>query len=420
MKKVLIITYYWYPAGGSGVQRWLKFAKYLRDFNIEPVIYTVKNPKYDFVDTSLLSDIPKGITILKHPIFEPNRFLKKKESTGFLNENPSFLGKIKQYIRANYFVPDARSLWVRPSVNYLKKYLLNHPDVTTVISTGPPHSMHLIALQLKRKLSIQWIADFRDPWTDIDYFHKLPFTKKTIKKHHLLEKEVLKNADRVVVVGDSMKKKYQKISNKVVTITNGYDTGVVTEKIPLDVKCTLTHIGLMNADRNPPILWKAIRELCDKNRDFKRDFQLQLIGSVDVSVKKSVKQYGLEKNVKFISYISYEKVQRYQKASQILLLIVNNVPNAKGIITGKIFEYLQAKRPILAIAPVDGDLANILIETNSGDVVNFDSKNGLKEILFQYYTHYKQGHLQTISKNIERYHRKNLTKQLSEIIYKLK
>tara|TARA_B110000114_G_scaffold92285_1_gene97358 strand:+ start:394 stop:1020 length:627 start_codon:yes stop_codon:yes gene_type:complete len=199
-KKVLIITYYWPPAGGSGVQRWLKFSKYLRGFDIEPVIYTIDNPSYPILDKSSESEIPKDLEILKQAIFEPNSMLSffgrnnKKESAGFLNPNPTFLGKIVQYIRANYFIPDARKFWIQPSVNFLSNYLENN-HIDAIITTGPPHSMHLIGLELKKKLGIKWISDFRDPWTEIDYFQQLPLTKKATKKHQDLEQEVLINSD---------------------------------------------------------------------------------------------------------------------------------------------------------------------------------------------------------------------------------
>ncbi|VAW26277.1 TPR/glycosyl transferase domain protein, partial [hydrothermal vent metagenome] len=195
MKKALIITYYWPPAGGSGVQRWLKFVKYFRDFGIEPIVFTVKNPHYQILDKSLAKEIPKGIEILKQPIWEPNNivsfFVKKNnETVGFLNPNPSFFGKLAQYIRANYFIPDARKFWIKPSVKYLKNYLSKN-EIDVIITTGPPHSTHLIGLKLKQKLAVKWIADFRDPWTEIDYFHQLPLTKKSIIKHKYLERRVL-------------------------------------------------------------------------------------------------------------------------------------------------------------------------------------------------------------------------------------
>ncbi|RBW61282.1 glycosyl transferase family 1 [Tenacibaculum sp. E3R01] len=419
--KVLIVTYYWVPAGGSGVQRWLKFVKYLRSFGIEPVIYTVENPNYPLVDTSLCIDIPENIEIIKSPILEPNnllsRFKKKgsKTSAGFLNPNPTFFGKILQYIRANYFIPDARKFWVKPSVKKLKNYLKEN-TVDILITTGPPHSMHLIGLQLKKELGIKWVADFRDPWTDIDYFHQLPLTKKSIKKHHKLEKEVLKKADATLVIGKTMKENYCDYSNKIYVVTNGYDNEEdQKEKINLDETFSITHIGLMNADRNPKILWEVLDEICKENVQFSNDLEIKLIGKVAKEIDETLEKYSF-KGVKKINYVPHNEVLNYQKKSQILLLAVNNVPSAKGIITGKIFEYLQAKRPILAIGPENGDLAEILNVTNSGDIVSFDNKRKLKIIITNLYNSYKAQNLTVDSKDIGKFHRQELTRQLTEIL----
>jgi len=423
MKKALIITYYWPPAGGSGVQRWLKFVKYFRDFGIEPIVYTVENPNYPIVDESLAKDIPEGLEILKQPIWEPNNLFaffgkKKTESAGFINPNPSLFGKILQYIRANYFIPDARKFWVKPSTKYLKKYLKLH-KVDVVITTGPPHSMHLIGLNLKKELSIKWLADFRDPWTEIDYFHQLPLTKKAIKKHQFLEKEVLKNADAVLVVGKTMREKFSKFNSNAVTITNGFDGEISETSVELDTKFTVTHIGLMNADRNPKMLWEVLSEIASENKEFSTDIELKLIGKADASVIADISKYQLSKNVKVIDYMTHDKVMEFQKKSQVLLLIVNNVPSANGIITGKIFEYLVAKRPILAIAPLNGDLAEIISETNSGLVVDFEDKHALKIAILDLYTKFKQGNLTVESKNIGQFHRKELTRKVSELINKI-
>ncbi|WP_456378796.1 glycosyltransferase [Lutibacter sp.] len=420
MKKALIITYYWPPAGGSGVQRWLKFVKYFRDFNIEPVVYTVKNPKYPLEDKSLFEDIPTAVEILKQPIWEPNNLFKifnknKTESAGFLNPNPSFFGKLAQYIRANYFIPDARKFWIQPSVSYLKKYLKKN-KIDVVITTGPPHSTHLIGLNLKKQLPIKWIADFRDPWTEIDYFHQLPLTKRAIKKHYSLEKKVLNTANVVLVVGNTMREKYSTFNKNVITITNGFDGIVQDMAIKLDTKFTITHIGLLNADRNPTMLWEVLAEISTENKEFSTDFELKLIGKVDNLVVEDVSKYKLTKNVEFISYVPHTKVIEFQKKSQVLLLIVNNVPSANQIITGKIFEYLMAKRPILAIAPKHGDLAEIVNTTNSGFVVDFNEKKQLKKTILDLYSKFKQGKLEVNSKNIEQFHRRELTKKVSEII----
>ncbi|QXP74221.1 glycosyltransferase family 4 protein [Tenacibaculum sp. AHE15PA] len=419
--KVLIITYYWIPAGGSGVQRWLKFVKYLRDFNIEPVVYTVDEAKYPIIDESLANDVPKDIEVIKKGIWEPNDLLsifKKKEtktSAGFLNPNPTFFGKILQYVRANYFIPDARKYWVKPSVKYLEKYLTEN-KIDAIITTGPPHSLHLIGLHLKKKTNAKWISDFRDPWTDIDYFHQLPLTKKAIKKHHQLEKEVLKNADASLVVGKTMKANYEVFSDNIHVVTNGYDVDENTNnQTVLDSKFSITHIGLMNADRNPKTLWKALAELSEENTDFKNDLEIKLIGKLSDDVVADLKKYDF-KNVTRINYVPHKEVQQYQRASQVLLLAVNKVPSAKGIITGKIFEYLQAKRPILAIGPEDGDLAEILAKTNAGSIVDFNEKEQLKKTVSDLYKKYQQNSLEVSSVNIEQYHRKELTKQLSVIL----
>ena len=420
MKKALIITYYWPPAGGSGVQRWLKFVKYFRDFSIEPIVYTVENPNYPIEDESLLKDIPENLEILRQPIWEPNNLFaifgkNKTESAGFLNPNPSLFGKLLQYIRANYFIPDARKFWVKPSVKYLKKYLKEN-NVDVVITTGPPHSMHLIGLNLKKQLNIKWIADFRDPWTEIDYFHQLPLTKRAIKKHHSLEAQVLKNADAVLVVGNTMKENYLKFNKNTITITNGFDGEISDAKIELDAKFTMTHIGLMNADRNPKMLWEVLVEIVNENKDFKADFELKLIGKIDTSVEKDILNHKLVENVSFINYVAHNQVIEFQKKSQVLLLLVNNIPSANQIITGKIFEYLMVRRPILAIAPINGDLAEILNITNSGFVVDFNKKDQLKKIILDLYSKFKKGNLLVDSKNIAQFHRRELTQKVSDII----
>ena len=422
-KKVLIITYYWPPAGGSGVQRWLKFSKYLRGFDIEPVIYTIDNPSYPILDKSSESEIAKDLEILKQAIFEPNSMLSffgrnnKKESAGFLNPNPTFLGKIVQYIRANYFIPDARKFWIEPSVNFLSNYLENN-HIDAIITTGPPHSMHLIGLELKKKLGIKWISDFRDPWTEIDYFQQLPLTKKATKKHQDLEQEVLIKSDMVVVVGETMKEKFLQHTKRIEVLTNGFDSNENSLTQELDQKFSITHVGLMNSDRNPTILWEVLNEISNTNPNFKNDLRIKLIGKIDDAVIQDLKVFD-HNTIETIPYLDHKDVSKYQASSQVLLLSINEVPSAKGIITGKIFEYLQAKRPILAIGPEDGDAAMILKNTNAGTIIGFKNKTVLKATILNLYKDYKEGVLFVKSINIEQYHRKNITSQLAEVIKKV-
>ncbi len=416
--KVLILTYYFPPAGGSGVQRWLKFVKYLPQFGVKPIVYTVKNAKYPILDNSLEKELPKNITILKQPIFEPNNFIKSnaKKSTGFLQEKPSISAKIMQYIRAHYFIPDARKFWIKPSVKYLSDYLKNNP-VDVIITTGPPHSVHLIGLALKKKFNIPWIADFRDPWTNIDYFHKLPLTKKAKKKHFKLEKEVLTNATKIIVVGKTMQEEFLPYNNNTVVIENGYDDFTLNSPTVKDKKFSLLHIGLLNQDRNHIAFWEALQELSEEIPTFKHDLEIKLIGKVCKEAINEIKKNNLTNNLTLTDYIPHIEVVNYQKSAQVLLLFVNNTPNAKGIITGKIFEYLQAKRPILAIAPTNGDLAEIITKTQSGIVVNFNDKQNIKKALISYYRKYQKNTLNICPKNIDKYHRKELTKKLTEVVF---
>lgn len=419
--KALILTYYFPPSGGSGVQRWLKFVKYLQNFGIEPIVYTVKNANYPIVDTSLEKELPKDITILKQPIFEPNNFIKSnaKKSSGFLPEKASLIDKTLQFIRANYFIPDARKFWIKPSVSYLTDYIKKNP-VDVIITTGPPHSVHLIGLALKKKFKIPWIADFRDPWTNIDYFHKLPLTKKAKNKHFQLEKEVLTNADKVIVVGKSMQKEFLKHNKNTIVIENGYDDFKENFQFTKDKKFSLLHIGLLNQDRNHPVLWQALQEISKEIPEFKNDLEIKLIGKVCQEAIQEIEKKQLKENLNLIDYIPHHEVIKHQKSAQVLLLLVNNTPNAKGIITGKIFEYLQAKRPILAIAPTDGDLAEIIQQTNSGIVADFNDKQSIKKAIISSYLKYKNNTLTICPKNIEQYHRKALTKKLADEIISLK
>ncbi len=422
--KVLIITYYWPPAGGAGVQRWLKFTKYLRDFDIEPVIFTAENANYPITDPSLEKDIPNDVEVIKCPIFEPNNLLarfkkgKVQKSAGFLDENPSFLSKVVVYIRANYFIPDARMFWIKPSVKKLKKYLSEN-SIDAIITTGPPHSLHMIGYHLKKQLKINWIADFRDPWTGIDYFHLLPLSKYAKNKHFRLEDKVFKNADKVIMVSKSSKDKYTNQAKSIEVITNGYDTDEIKSNLVLDTKFSISHIGSMNSARNPKLLWKVLSELSEYNNEFANDLQIRLIGKLDEKIiKEELERYNF-KDVQQIDYIPHQEAKKYQKQSQVLLLVVNDTPNAKEIVTGKVFEYMQAKRPIIAIGPEDGDLAAILNETNSGNTFDYKNEKDLKEEIENLYKKYKLGNLNTVASNVEKYHRRELTKNLSIIIKEL-
>lgn len=425
-KKVLIITYYWPPAGGPGVQRWLKFVKYLPEFGVEPIVYCPYNPIYPQVDESLLDEVPENITILKQPIREPYKlanFFSKQSKTiskGIIpeNEKQGLLQKAMLYIRGNFFIPDARKGWVKPSFKYLSTYISDF-DIDTIITTGPPHSLHLIGLKLKEKYSdLNWIADFRDPWTTIGYHKQLKLTKASKKKHKILEKAVLNCANQILVTSNNTKKEFEAITNNPITvITNGYDNENI-ESVPLDKAFTFSHIGSLLSKRNPENLWKIFKELINENEAFKKAFKLVLVGSVSDTILKSIAAYGLTNFLDNVGYVSHKESIKYQKKSQVLLLIEIDSIDTKAIIPGKLFEYMASQRPILAIGPKDTDVERILKSTNSGSYFNYNSDNDLKNEILKHFEAFKHNNLKVNAIGLEQYSRKNLTRELSKVILK--
>ncbi|MCF8302380.1 MAG: glycosyltransferase family 4 protein [Bacteroidales bacterium] len=428
MKKVLIITYYWPPSGGAGVQRWLKFVKYLRDFGWEPVVYTPKNPEYPAIDHSFEKDIPKNIEVIKRPITEPyslyKRFsgLKKEEriSAGFASEKekPKVTENLSVWLRGNFFIPDARMLWIKPSVRFLRKYLKNHP-VDAIVSTGPPHSMHRIARKLKHKLNIPWLADFRDPWTNIDFYNDLRLTKWADRKHQRQEKEVLQEADKVVVISPFMKKEFLQIHHREYeVVTNGFDEDDLAfdKTFQTDEKFSMAHIGTMTYSRNPISLWLSLQELVEEKPGFKEKLEIKLAGSIDHSVMNALKDHHLDRFVNKLPYLPHDKVVEIQRISQVLLLAINDTPNAKGILPGKFFEYLASGRPILCIGPGDGDAASIIKQTNTGRIAGYAEKVRIKKHIDDIFNDFQSNKLAAKGTAIEQFSRKKLTGKMASLL----
>ncbi|WP_425557260.1 glycosyltransferase family 4 protein [Flavobacterium lindanitolerans] len=426
MKKVLIITYYWPPAGGPGVQRWLKFVKYLPDFGIQPVVYIPENPTYPILDEELVSEVSDKAIILKKKIFEPYGFASifsrkktKKISSGIIpnQKKQSLLEKLFLWIRGNVFIPDARVFWVKPSVLFLEKYIREN-EIDTIITSGPPHSLHLIGLALKERTKAYWIADFRDPWTTIGYHNKLKLSASAAKKHKELESIVLNEADQILVTSQTTKKEFEVLTTKPIEIiTNGFDVEKVARQ-PLDEKFSIAHIGSFLSERNPRILWKCLKEIIKENPDFKKDFELKLIGAVSQEVLDALAEFRLNSYVNNLGYVSHKTAVEHQKKSQVLLLVEINSEDTKSIIPGKLFEYMASERPILAIGPEGSDFASIIKETNTGAFFHYDEFDALKERILAYYAAYKEDNLKTYAVGLQQYSRKSLTEKLSKIIRK--
>jgi glycosyltransferase involved in cell wall biosynthesis len=432
VKKALVITYYWPPAGGAGVQRWLKFVKYMRTFGWEPVVYTAENGEMPVVDESLQKDVPPGVTVLRTPIWEPYSIYKKfigrkkddRVNAAFLNEGrkTGITEKISVWIRGNFFIPDSRRFWIRPSVNYLSQWLRDNP-VDVIISTGPPHSMHLIAAGLKKRFpGTPWVADFRDPWTNIDFYEQLMLTPVADATHRRMERRVLLQADRVVSVGTMMSSQFVSIykaaggrtPEKFNVIPNGYDAADASRaEVTKDTKFSIAHVGTLVKDRNPEVLWEVLQQLVSRDNEFAARLEIKLVGKVDVFVKERIAHYGLQKFLRLIPYMPHDEVIVEQQRSHVLLLLVNRTNNAQGILTGKFFEYMASGVPVLGIGPEDGDAAKIIAQTGTGVMCGFDNAERTAKSLLGFFHGNGQERNEV---EVRRYSREQLTKNLCEML----
>ncbi|RIV45912.1 glycosyltransferase [Flagellimonas pelagia] len=422
MQRILVIAYYWPPAGGPGVQRWLKFVKYLPEFGYEPLIYVPENPSYPITDRNLEKEIPTTVQILKQPIKEPYGWaalLSKKKtktiSSGIIQDkNPSLAERILLWIRGNFFIPDARKGWVKPSIHFLAKVIADE-GIQTIVTTGPPHSLHLIGLGLKRKYDIHWIADFRDPWTSIGYHKKLRLMSWAAKKHESLEKEVLVSADKIIVTSQTTRREFEAITPKPIkVITNGFDEHLAPKE--LDQDFTISHLGSLLTGRNPLGLWQAIKELIAENETFQKALKIKLAGVISEEVQKSLQSFGLDTFVQQLGYLPHDQVTEIMQSSQVLLLLEIDSEETKGIIPGKLFEYLNAKRPILAIGPKDWEAGSMVKELEAGKFLQHSDVSSLKNVLLDWFNQYQEGKLECHSVGIEQYHRRALTESLAKFI----
>jgi len=423
MKKVLIISYYWPPAGGSGVQRWLKFVKYLPKNNWKPIIYTPENPYFEIKDEKLLSNVPVEAEIWKTEIWEPYALKdklfgkgNKSQSAGVISNKNSLKNKVLNWIRGNIFIPDPKVYWVKSSVRFLKKKI-KAEGIQHIITTGPPHSMHLIGLDLKtQNTELKWIADFRDPWSELDLLDEFHLSKSSRDKHKRLEREVLQMADVILTVSESWVNDLKRLGAKnVALITNGYDSTDFDLKPKKTDKFIIGHYGLLNHLRDPRNLWKTLNKLCEDNKELNSKLEIHLSGNIDAEVITKIKSYTyLKGKVKELSYLSHAQVlQEYNEVSVLLLLLFNS-DAGKGNYPGKIFEYFAAQKPILAFGPSESDARNLLLTTNSGKYFSYDDANLRDTILglFKNDTRFD-------FKNMEHFSREKLTQVLSELLNKL-
>ena len=427
-KKVLIITYYWPPSGGSGVQRWLKFAKYLPQFGWTPYVLTPENPSFTIKDESLVKDIPIGVTVTKLPIWEPydlffwfSGWLGKKEmkQSDFVpTGKKSPFQKLSTWIRGNFFIPDARVCWVKPASRFLETFIKNQ-DIQTVITTGPPHSMHLIGLRLKKNNPwLKWIADFRDPWSEWDLLDALSLSSGSRKKHKKLECQVLIAADKVITIAPYHVQRLESLSGrKVDLITNGFDEddfrGINKIKT---ARFTIRHVGIVDELRDPRPVMEALLELCSADADFAGHVGVEFIGNVNSAFKEYVTSIpALNAFTSFVDYLPHQQLLRLYGETDLQLLILAHTAIAPGNLPGKFFEYLASGNPILALGPVQGDAGDVLRQTQAGEIFERSDKEGIKSGLITFYSNWKN-RVEANQRNITSLSRSNLTAKLVSIL----
>jgi glycosyltransferase involved in cell wall biosynthesis len=415
---VLIITYYWPPSGGAGVQRWLKFAKYLPEYGWQPIILTVDQEyaSYPQRDESLLSEVNPACLVYTTKSFELYNLYKfisgKKEVPygGFANETrESFFQKASKFLRGNFLVPDPRRGWNKYALGKAIE-LIREFNIDTVVTTSPPHSTQLIGLKLKQEFNTRWIADLRDPWTDIYYYNQFKHTALARKIDQKYEREVVENADLLITVSEDVKRIFAGKSNlpiaaKTMVIPNGFDEDDFRiSNIPSESKKIITYSGTISDAYDVDGFLEALSGIDQKLRS---QLLIRFVGKVPASIEAKFRSTGLD--LELVGYVDHPKSIEYLLRSDLLLLVIPKVKNNQGILTGKFFEYLASKKPILAIGPTDGDLTGIIQETESGKLFDYSDIDGMKTFLESVFNNSFQGNPAKMAS----YSRKNLTKLLA-------
>ncbi|MGD0583679.1 MAG: glycosyltransferase family 4 protein [Bacteroidales bacterium] len=422
MQKVLIITYYWPPSSGAGVQRWLKFSKYLPSFGWEPVILTIdpSYAAYPAVDPTLEKDVNGGIKVYKTSATDYFRLYRKDKSrvpsAGFATSgDPGILIRILRFVRGNFFIPDPRRGWNRSAFRKACE-IVQAENIKHIITTSPPHSTQLVGLKLKKRYpSVKWIADLRDPWTDIYYyslFYHTPIARAIDKGY---EKRILRSADRIITVGKTLRdlfaSKLPGIKNKISVITNGFDeddfTGISVED---PEKLTVTYTGTLS-DSYPLNGFLAAASDLKKNGT---DIRLRFIGTVSQRQKDLIIAETGPDSAEFIPHVDHVAAIRYMHESTALLLIIPDHSSGKCILTGKLFEYIAARKPVICLGPIDGDAAEIITGASSGAAFEHYDSASILGFLEQIRDNKFKG-----SSEISEFSRRSLTSALVNILQEI-
>jgi glycosyltransferase involved in cell wall biosynthesis len=408
IKRIAIMIYYWPPSGGSGVQRWLFLSNYLAAQGLDISVFVPDNPRIAQVDNTLGQKVHSGITEIKVAGWEPLQHSNKPIGED-LGEKSGILKRFMLWVRANFFIPDARVYWAKAATQIFLKHH-KHKPYDLIITSGPPHSLHLIGLQAKQQTGVSWIADFRDPWTGFFQNQSLPLNKRTKQKHKQLEQKVLQRADHVVVTAPSLKEDFEIHNHKIAVLTNGYEQQLPILSVPTT---GMVYAGSLKTQQNPTVLWKAIASLIKSNADFCNAFSLDVYGKVATSIKAEVKSLGIDSHVRFLDYQPKELIDTQLTNAKSLLLLGINMPMTANVIHGKLFEYMAAQRPVLGIGPKPSDMQSLFEKHQLGVYVSFDEEALIEKTLIDWFVN---NDLPQPPKSIASYERNVIAQEYLDLI----
>ena len=408
--KIGILTYYWPPAGGSGVQRWLRFSNELAKLGHDVHVFTFKNPKYPIVDYELLKKVNSKVKVNFISGFELPNFLTNKNS----NSSESYKSSgVKSLVRELFFFPDSRKYLISPAAKYIKKYIEKTP-LNCLITSGPPHSMHLVGLKLKTTTNLKWITDFRDPWSNFvqnKFLNKLESTKI---KHENKENLVLKFSDAVLTTSKSLNNQFKSKNHNTFYTPSGFENFI---KPKAHNKFRILYGGSMKEFQNPINLWAVLKELMESDISFKDLVEIVLIGNIDKNIIEH-KEFRLLQKTKIISYLSKKNLDKEISISELLMVCSVNVEESNDIIPGKFFHYLSSGKKILGISNKGTDLEKIIEETKCGMSFSYDNHADLKNYIYKCFSDYKDGKVNN-QKIDSKFLSSNIAKNISEIISKI-
>jgi hypothetical protein len=428
MKKVLIFAYYWPPFASSGVQRWLKFVKYLRHFGWEPIVVTPREGNSPYLDATLSVDIPENLQVIKTETAEPfgiyNLLQGKRKNEPIaqgmigIRDSQNPYKKLAKWVRANFFIPDARVGWKDYAIE-AGKSVIEKEKIDVIVTTGPPHSAHLIGLALKKQYGLPWVADLRDPWTNIYYNKSLPRTKWAAQKDKKLEDECVINANAITVTSKGTAAEFSDRNSNIYTIYNGYDDSDLSYEAPKPTeKFVLRHVGNFFPYLDSPGLWTAIAEKQKEITNFENLFELNFVGSVAPEVMNSIEKAGISHLVTATPFVPHHEAVKLMRNATALLFVLFNDAHNHALVPGKTFEYIASGSQLLCIGNPQSEVAEILAQSRQATTADYHNHILLKSEFTKLFNGWLQNNKTAVKFNLEEdspYRRFNLTRQMADL-----